>query len=184
MTGDLNTRRGEPSTGSMWESGMRKGLGALALFGVLSLSLTALAVEEGQRAPEIGLEDRDGNSIRISQLRGKVVIIDFWASWCAPCREEMPFLNELYEEHREDGLVVIGVSVDRQERNVGRFLRRTPVSFPVVHDASQAVAGRYAPGTMPTSVIVDRRGIIRHVHEGFRAGDASRIRRQVEALLD
>jgi len=150
----------------------------------LAVALSATALEAGSRAPEIGLEDLNGRPVRMRALRGKVVIVDFWASWCAPCREELPVLDGLYRRYREQGLVVVGVSVDRTLRNARGFLRRVPVSFPVVHDARHQVAGRYSPPRMPSSYIVDRRGVVRHVHEGFRSGDAAVIERQVRALLD
>ena len=178
----MNRSRRRPSKGAMRRWTRWVGAVTCATL-VLWLAVSAAALNQGQRAPEIGLRDLDGQPVRLAALRGKVVLVDFWASWCEPCREEMPFLNRLYREHRDDGLVVIGVSVDRRERNVGRFLRRTRVSFPIVHDADQAVVGRYSPPTMPSSYLIDRRGIVRYVHEGFRAGDAERITREIEGLL-
>jgi peroxiredoxin len=156
-----------------------------AFFVTLSLALagSAAALSVGARAPEIGRPDLNGRTIQMSGLRGKVVIVDFWASWCEPCREEMPVLDRLYRDLRERGLVVVGVSVDRTIGNVNGFLRRTPVSFPIVHDANHEIANRYAPPRMPSSYIIDRRGVVRHVHEGFRSGDAATIRREVQALL-
>ena len=97
--------------------------------------------------------------------------------------KEMPVLDRMYRDLRERGLVVVGVSVDRTIGNVNGFLRRTPVSFPIVHDANHEIANRYAPPRMPSSYIIDRRGVVRHVHEGFRSGDADDIRSEVEALL-
>lgn len=162
-------------------------LAALALFLTLALLLTlalpAAALDVGARAPEIGLPDLDGHMQRMSALRGKVVIVDFWASWCAPCREEMPVLERLYRAHRGDGLIIIGVSQDRGVANMRSFVARTPVSFPLVHDASHSVAGRYHPSRMPSSYIIDRRGIVRHVHAGYRSSDAAAIEHEVEALL-
>lgn len=144
----------------------------------------ALALDTGDRAPNIGLEDLAGNDVDLQDLRGKVVLVDFWASWCEPCKEELPFLNRLYRSKRADGLVVIGVSVDRRLRNVRNFLRDTPVSFPVVHDADQDVADRYSPPTMPTSFLIDRRGVIRFIHRGFRDGDDEEITDHVNELLE
>ena len=150
---------------------------------MLTSALSASALGTGSRAPEIGLESLDGQQIRMRSLRGKVVIVDFWASWCAPCREEMPVLSRLYDEYKDQGLVIIGVSQDERVRDARGFLRRTPASFPIVVDTEHAVAGRYSPPRMPTSYIIDRRGVVRHVHEGFRSGDERTIERQVRALL-
>ena len=160
---------------------------ALFVGTVLVLSLasvaTVAAVEEGSRAPELNARTLDGQRLRMRDLRGKVVIVDFWASWCEPCKEELPVLDRLYDRYKDQGLVVVGVSVDRTERNARGFLRRNRVSFPIIHDADHAIAGRYSPPRMPSSYIVDRRGVIRHVHEGFRASDAAQIEREVRALL-
>ena len=152
--------------------------------GLICLSaVTAMALDEGDRAPELGRADLDGNTLRIASLRGKVVIVDFWATWCEPCREELPVLNRLYREHRDEGLVVVGVSVDQTADNVRSFLREMPLAFPIIHDDGHQIAGRYAPPRMPSSYIIDRRGVIRHIHLGYRASDAPRIEREVRALL-
>ena len=152
---------------------------------ILTLGLAAgvAAVDTGARAPELAGRTLDGQPLRMANLRGKVVIVDFWASWCEPCREEMPVLERLYQRYREQGLVVVGVSVDRTERNARGFLRRTRVSFPIIHDSGHAIANRYSPPKMPSSYIIDRRGIIRYVHEGFRAEDGQRMEREVRTLL-
>ena len=158
---------------------------AVCLFlSALCVTTTALALNEGARAPEIGLTSTSGDTLRMSGFRGKVVVVDFFASWCAPCREELPVLDDLYRRFRRDGLVVIGVNVDREERNMREFLSRTRVSFPVAHDVRHEVAGRYSPPTMPSSYIIDKQGIVRHVHRGFRARDAAMIERHVRDLLD
>ena len=160
-------------------------LSAVAVVVALTLLVAspAIATRVGSRAPEIGREDLNGRVVSLRSLRGKVVIVDFWASWCAPCREEMPVLNRLQERYREQGLVVIGVNVDNNVRNARTFLRRTPVQFRIVHDPGKEVADRYNPPRMPSSYLVDRRGVIRHVHEGFRSGDAAVIERRVRELL-
>jgi peroxiredoxin len=144
---------------------------------------TVEALDRGARAPEINLRDLDGRRVQMSRLRGKVVVVDFWASWCGPCREAMPALDRLYRRYRSRGLAVVGVSVDRNLSNARGFLRRVRVSFPIVHDGRHQVAGRYSPATMPTTYIVDRRGVVRHIHRGFRSGDAQRMEREIRTLL-
>ena len=143
----------------------------------------AAAIEAGVQQPEIGLVDRAGSRIDLASLKGKVVLVDFWASWCAPCKQELPVLARLYKKYQKAGLVVVAVSVDRDEANVRDFLKEMPLSFPVVHDKDHAVADRYNPPRMPSSYIVDRKGIVRHVHGGFREGDAAKLEAEIVALL-
>ena len=155
----------------------------LAAASVLAIAATAFALDVGDRAPEIGLQDLNGNQVSIASLRGNVVIVDFWASWCEPCAEEMPVLERMYGRYRQQGLRIVAVSQDRSVSNAQGFLRDHHVSFPVVHDAAHAVAGRYSPPSMPTSYIIDRSGVIRHIHRGYRSGDAAAMEREVRALL-
>ncbi len=161
-------------------------LPALLVLGLLALPLggaVAHALRAGQAAPEIGLVDQAGRRVDLASLRGKVVLVDFWASWCAPCREELPVLERLYRAHAAEGLVIVGVNVDQSASNMTRFLERNPVTFPVVHDDDHAVAERYEPTTMPSSYLIDRQGVVREVHRGFRAADAAELESEIRALL-
>lgn len=146
-------------------------------------SALAAAVGVGARLPEIGLVDLNGKKISRKSLAGKVVIVDFWATWCAPCKEELPVLQRLYKKYGKRGLVVVGISVDRDKANVRSFAKKLKLSFPIVHDAKHVVSGRFEPSTMPSSYVVDRKGVIRHVHKGYRSGDDKKIEREVKALL-
>lgn len=146
----------------------------------------AQALESGQVAPEIDLPDFTGKPVRLRELRGKVVLVDFWASWCGPCKEELPLLDKLQRKYAQRGLAVIGVNVDDGEAIAKEFLqnRKLNLSFPVVNDRKHDVAARYAPGTMPSSFVVDREGRVRHVHSGFRSGDAAKLESVIQGLLD
>lgn len=161
----------------------------LALAALVGLSLLgaytprALAVGAGALAPEIGLKDLAGRGVSIASLKGKVVLVDFWASWCAPCREELPVLESLYQKYRARGFEIVGVNLDRSADNVQRFLSATPLSFRVVHDRGGAVADRYAPAKMPSSFLIDRKGVVRYVHAGFRTADRSALENKIAALL-
>jgi peroxiredoxin len=161
-----------------------------AVFAVVLLCVTllvgggrAIALDTGTRLPEIGLQDLAGRRIDIASLRGKVVLVDFWASWCAPCKQEMPVLERLYQKYRDRGLTIVGVSVDQESANVGDFLKQLKVSFPIVHDKSHEVANRFHPPRMPSSYIVDRNGVVRFVHGGFRNGDEAKIEKELTGLL-
>lgn len=115
----------------------------------------------------------DSGAFALADWRGKVVIVDFWASWCGPCRDALPFYDTLYAEHREAGLDVVAVSVDEARALAERFLDSVPVSYTVVWDRSHQLASRYALKTMPTTFVLDRTGTVRAVHDGFH--DASRV---------
>ncbi len=150
----------------------------------LTLAGPAFALQGGSRAPEIGLSDLNGRSIRLARLRNQVVLVDFWASWCAPCRQEMPVLNSLYAKYKAQGFTVIGVNLDRERRNMRGFLQRTRVAFPVVHDAEHRVASRYRPPKMPSSYLIDKNGLVRYVHAGFRGkADAKKLEAEIRKLL-
>ncbi len=170
-----------------FEAASKRPMRTLAVLALVALSLTAAlpaaALERNARAPEIGLRDGAGHPVRMADLRGKVVLVDFWASWCAPCRQELPVLERLYARYRDRGFVVVGVNVDRERANMAEFVRRFRLTFPVVHDGEHRVADRYGPRTMPSSYLVDRGGVVRYVHQGFRASDADVIEEHVQELL-
>lgn len=115
----------------------------------------------------------------VAEFRGKVVIVDFWASWCAPCRQSFPWLNEMQAKYRDRGLVVIGVNVDRERADAEHFLAQVPADFRIVYDPDGALAARYKVPGMPTSYVIGRDGEQVGVHIGFRKG----MREQREAEL-
>lgn len=171
------------------KSSMRRWISSFAFVLVL-LTASGIALAQqgvGSRAPEIGLADMNGRQVRLSSLRGKVVLVNIWGTWCRPCREEMPFLDRLYQRYRQQGLVVVGVAQDSDRDAVQRFLRRQRVTYPIVHDGSHAVAQRYdqvsRERAMPRSFLVDRRGVVRYIHVSRRAGDLPAIEQQVQRLL-
>ena len=159
------------------------GVGYAVLAALWLSSLPAWALDAGAKMPEIGLKDLSGKTVNLASLAGKVVVIDFWATWCAPCKEELPVLQKLYKKYASQGLVVVGVSVDKDAANIPSFAKKLALTFPVVHDAGHQVSGRYQPPRMPSSYIIDRKGIVRYVHGGFRADDAAVFEKQIQGLL-
>jgi len=158
-------------------------LRAFVVVAMLGYPAFAAALEVGQVPPDVAMKTLAGKPISLASLRGKVVLIDFWASWCAPCKEEMPFLERLQKRHG-DRLVIVGVSVDNERANAEQFVRELKVTFPIVHDGKHTVADQYKPPRMPTSFILDREGKVRFVHAGFHKDDIAKIEREIAKLLE
>jgi len=148
-----------------------------------SFASNASALDAGAKMPGLALKDLAGRAIDPSALAGKVVIVDFWASWCAPCKQELPALEKLYKKYKDKGLVVIGVSVDNELDKARELAKSLKLSFPNAHDAEKSAAEKFDPPRMPSSYVIDQKGIVRYVHAGFRAGDEADIEREIRALL-
>jgi len=143
-----------------------------------------LAVDVGQKAPECVLNGlSDGQSYDAKALRGKVVYIDFWASWCGPCAKSFPFLAELSGDLKDKGLEVIGVNLDENLEDAKTFVSQFPVNFMLAKDSTEQCASAYDVKAMPSSYLIGRDGIVRHVHMGFRSDESAELRKTVEALL-
>ena len=142
------------------------------------------ALGPGDTPPPIGLPDQRGKPVDLQELRGKVVVIDFWASWCKPCKKEMPVLEALHRRYGKEGLVVVGVNIDTREKKMKKFLAETPVTFRQVHDPKLRVASRYKPPEMPSAYLVGRDGTVRDVLQGFREEDARRLEAAIRELLE
>lgn len=141
------------------------------------------ALDKGAPLPDVTLQTLDGQKLSSASLKGKVVVIDFWATWCGPCKEELPVLQQLYSKYKSQGLVVVGVSVDNDKGGLGAFLRKHGVTFPNAHDQNHELAKRFAPKKMPSSFVVDRKGVVQAVHAGFTKGDAAFLEQQIKGLL-
>lgn len=134
-------------------------------------------------APDFTLKTLDGRNMKLSELAGNVVMINFWASWCAPCRVEMPKLNDLYNKYKDLGFVLLGVNVEQQEQPPRNFLKKRPVDFPILLDKGNDVSKQYNVIAMPTTVLVDRSGNMRYVHQGYKEGDEKKYRKMIKKLL-
>jgi peroxiredoxin len=129
--------------------------------------------------PRIGSAD-GASRVRLSDTRGKVTVVDFWATWCAPCRQSFPAYEKLVKERPD--VAFVAVSVDEDPASIPAFIEETHVTFPVVWDEGQAVSQSYTPPTMPTSYVIDKNGIVRFVHAGFSAGDEAELGAVIDGL--
>jgi peroxiredoxin len=152
-----------------------------ALGWVSGASVAALA--PSSPAPDFTLRSMDGQNLRLGEQRGRVVMVNFWATWCGPCRVEMPHLNRLYEKYRSAGFVLFGVNVDEDVRNAVALAQKMGLKFPVLADAEKRVSKQYDVTAMPSTVLIDRDGRVRHVHRGYREGIEDLYEKQIRELL-
>jgi thiol-disulfide isomerase/thioredoxin len=157
----------------------------LAAWAIAALvAAPAAAVGAGAQVQPMRAADPDSSVLSLEQFRGRVVYVDFWASWCAPCLQAMPEYEKLWQEYEPRGLTVLGVNVDSERVLALRALRRTGATFPVVLDPLGRWPAAFAAPAMPTAYVVGRTGLVRHVHAGFRPGDEAAIRAALEAALE
>jgi len=134
-------------------------------------------------APDFALKDANNKTVSLSAFRGKVVLLNFWATWCPPCRAEMPALNKLYRSLKQRGLVVIAVSTDRSMEHMKDFLEKNRVDFPVVFDANRTTARQYRVFSMPTTFLIDKNGIIAEKFYGEYEWNEPETKGKIEKLL-
>jgi thiol-disulfide isomerase/thioredoxin len=159
----------------------------LALAASMVVGTVAFAeVKDASRAPDFSLKDSKGKTVKLSSLKGKVVMIDFWATWCEPCKKELPAIDKLAKAYKDAGkdVVILAINIDKDKKNGEKFLKDKGIKhLTVLWDNGQAVAGTYEPPSMPTSYIVDKKGIVRHVNQAYKPGDEKMVKKQIDALL-
>jgi thiol-disulfide isomerase/thioredoxin len=138
----------------------------------------------GQHASDFALKSLADDNIRLSEHLGEVVILNFWATWCGPCRQEMPLLDEVYAKYRRAGLTLLSINIDQNEDGVSEMVETLKVSYPVLRDSRNEVARTYQLGTLPLTVLIDREGVIRYVSEGYKAGYEARYTEKLRELLN
>jgi thiol-disulfide isomerase/thioredoxin len=152
------------------------------LISLMCISLAGAATVKGP-APDFTLKSMGGKNLKLSEMTGNVVLINFWASWCGPCREEMPLLNALHKKYQPLGFTVLGVNVEENVDGARSFLKNVPVDFPILLDNTNEVSKRYKVVAMPTTVVVDRDGNMRFLHEGYKPGDEKKYRQMIKKLI-
>ncbi|MBK6617627.1 MAG: TlpA family protein disulfide reductase [Nitrosomonas sp.] len=155
------------------------------LFCLLLAAIPCFAHFEGNTLPPAcHLYQMDGAPVSgWESMRGKVIYIDFWASWCPPCIQSFPFMNQLFADFHERGLEVIGVNLDEKQGDADHFLQKMPPQFTVMFDREKHCAADFNVIAMPSTYLIDKRGFIRHIHRGFRPGETDLMRELIDALL-
>ena len=156
-------------------------LGAiLVIFTVSTLAASSL---EGQVAPDFVLRSATGENLRLSEYRGDVVLINFWATWCGPCRQEMPLLDDLYGRYQRVGFNLLGINIDEDSRRAMQMVQELGVNFPVLFDENKEVSKLYKVEAMPVTVLLDREGTVRYVHHGYKPGYEQNYLNEIRSLL-
>jgi peroxiredoxin len=154
-----------------------------AFFGVFALGSLASSGLTGQPAPDFALKSATGENLRLSEYRGEVVMINFWATWCGPCRQEMPLLDDLHKRYSRVGFRLLGVNIDDDARRAMQMVEELGVSFPVLFDDTKAVSKLYQVEAMPVTILLDRAGTVRYIHHGYKPGYEEFYLTQVRSLL-
>jgi peroxiredoxin len=153
-----------------------------AFAAVVLFAIPALA-DTTSPAPQFTLAAKGGSNVSLSQYKGQVVMINFWASWCGPCREEMPLLESIYKKYNKLGFTMIGVNVEPDSKAADEWLKATPVSFPILYDTDSKVSKLYEVAGMPSTVIIDRNGNLRKLHRGYKPGDENEYLDSIRSLI-
>ena len=151
---------------------------------ILLISAKASAVDVGQTAPSFDLPAELSSTVSLAQLKGKVVYLDFWASWCGPCRQSFPWMNEMHSKYGGKGLVIVAINVDATTADAKKFLGETPAKFEIAYDAKGLTPKAFGIKGMPTSYLIDRTGKILSTHAGFNPAKKSEIETALKHALE
>lgn len=169
------------------KTGMKKNaakFGWLFLAGFLSIIVVLQASRvNSQEAPDFTLQSNSGENVRLAEQRGQVVMLNFWASWCGPCRQEMPLLETIFNRYNAAGFQFFAVNVEENNADAKKLLEELKVSFPVLYDPQSKASSLYGVDAMPTTVVIDKKGKIRYVNRGYKPGDENKYRDQIRELL-
>lgn len=168
-------------------SSVCKSLCMSAIVGISAVIPMHTAVADpavGEPAADFALRALGAANVRLSEHRGEVVLLNFWATWCGPCRQEMPLLNDLHAKYQRAGLTLLGVNIDATPAAAGEMARGLKVTYPILIDERQEVGKLYRIGAMPLTVLIDRQGVVRYVSEGFKPGYEQRYAAWLRVLLN
>jgi len=154
-------------------------------FALIFSSNAAYAASEkiSGKAANFTLKSRSGKNIKLSELRGNVVMINFWASWCGPCRQEMPLLEKIHKKYKRLGFTLLGVNVEENSAAAKNYLKDVKVTFPILFDNTSKTSKLYKVSAMPTTILIDRNGNKRYLHKGYKPGYENDYKKQIKKLL-
>ncbi|HEC17749.1 MAG TPA: TlpA family protein disulfide reductase [Gammaproteobacteria bacterium] len=157
----------------------------LMLLLLVVLPVIAPPVFAAEPAPDFSLPTfPDDARVSLADFKGRVVYLDFWATWCPPCRKSFPWMDEMHERYKDQGLTIVAVSVDKKRELIERFIKKMEPSFIIAHDPTGKAAKDYNLRAMPSSYLIDRQGRLISVHMGFRNKDREKMEEAIESLLD
>ncbi len=157
-------------------------LGVLAMAS-LNANAELLAVANSPMAPDFTLKTHGGGNYRLNEQRGSVILVNFWATWCGPCRQEMPILDALAKKYADLGVQVVGINVETETDGVQNYLSEVPVSFPILLDLENIASKAYDVKAMPTTVIIDKDGRVRAMHRSYQPGYEKKYEDDINGLL-
>lgn len=152
------------------------------LFSLL-LTVSATAGNLQGKAPDFTLKSNTGKNLKLSEFRGQVVMLNFWASWCGPCRQEMPLLDQIQKRYSGLGFTILGVNVEEDSNQAKAMLREVPVTFPILFDTNNKASKLYNVSAMPSTILIDRDGNLRYLHKGYKPGDEAQYKKWVKQLV-
>jgi peroxiredoxin len=150
---------------------------------LLTVNTNVRADTSHKVAPDFTLKSNQGGNMRLSEQRGNVVLVNFWASWCGPCREELPKMESLQQDYKDLGFTILAVNVDEDSSKANVLLDDIKVSYPILFDPTAKVSELYDVSAMPTTVIIDRDGNQRLLHKGYKSGDEKKYAKAIKALI-
>ena len=149
---------------------------------ILAFSYVSFAKIRSEAAPDFVLKSATGKNIRLSELKGRVIMLNFWATWCGPCAEEIPYLNKLHDSLDPYDFELLGINLDEDQSKAMHLANKLDMNFPILFDVQKDVSKSFSVDAMPTTIIIDRSGKIRHVNRGFKKGYEKRYYEQIQAL--
>jgi cytochrome c biogenesis protein CcmG/thiol:disulfide interchange protein DsbE len=161
----------------------RRNFLTLVLMTLVLVGLPAQHALAGDAPPDFTLPTLDGGTVQLSQHKGEVVYVDFWASWCAPCRKSLPWMEQMHEKYKDLGFTIIGVNMDGKKEVTEKFVKANNVTFTIARDPKGKIAAAYGVRGMPSSYLIGRDGNIHYSHEGFRNSDKARLEKIFKEAL-